>query len=87
MWLCQLYYNGSTFVCVCATTTAEVDTTDEPLAEGELEARTQMMVALRKKLDEDVKKNVAAAQERQKKHYDARHQQGDYKVPTCNIHA
>ena len=37
-------------------------------------------VDLRKKLDINIKQNVKAAQARQKKQYDARHQQGSYKV-------
>ncbi len=64
-----------------STTTAEVNTVGEP-TQSELETRAEEMVSLRKKLDGDVKKNVAVAQERQKKHYDARHQEGSYKVVT-----
>ncbi len=56
-----------------------MDTVGEP-TQSELETRAEEMVALRKKLDGDVKKNVAVAQERQKKHYDARHQEESYKV-------
>ena len=38
------------------------------------------LIDLRKQLDPSVKANVAAAQERQKKLYDARHQEGSFKV-------
>ena len=37
-------------------------------------------ISLRQDIDKKVKENVSAAQERQRQHYDARHQQGSYKV-------
>jgi hypothetical protein len=38
------------------------------------------LIDIRKKLDVEVKRNVKAAQARQKKSYDARHAQGSYDV-------
>ena len=49
------------------------------LQEDDLEDRVKM-VQLRNQLDVQVKSNVKAAQEKQKKHYDRRHQEGLFEV-------
>ena len=46
------------------------------IIEDDLEDRVKMMVQLRSQLDVQVKSNVKAAQEKQKKHYDRLHQEG-----------
>ena len=50
------------------------------MQEDDLEDRVKMMVQLRSQLDVQVKSNVKAAQEKQKKHYDRRHQEGLFEV-------
>lgn len=45
----------------------------------EVEEYMKRFIQLRKKLDGEVKFNVKQAQERQKKHYDAKHQKGCFK--------
>lgn len=40
----------------------------------------EKFIELRQRLDAEVKHNVSDAQKRQKKHYDAKHQQGTYEV-------
>ena len=47
---------------------------------GEVDDQVRKFIELRKEIDTKVKNNVTAAQARQKLHYDARHQQGSYKV-------
>lgn len=56
----------------------EKETSD--LKVEEVDVHVSKFVDLRSKLDLSVKQNVKAAQARQKKHYDSRHQQGSYSV-------
>lgn len=46
----------------------------------EVNAHVDKFIELRQRLDEEVKSNVGDAQKRQKKHYDAKRQQGSYEV-------
>ena len=50
------------------------------MQEDKLEDHVKKMIELRIQLDVHVKSNVKVAQERQKKHYDRRHQGGSYEV-------
>lgn len=45
-----------------------------------IEDHVKKLIYMRKKLDINVKKNVKAAQARQKRNYDARHKQGSFNV-------
>ena len=58
----------------------EEDDVDWDATPEEVGAYAEKLIDLRKQLDPSVKTNVTTAQERQKKHYDARHQAGSYKV-------
>lgn len=55
------------------------DVPNDPSPE-EVNVHAQKFIKLRQRLDEEVKSNVGDAQKKQKKHYDAKHQQGTYKV-------
>ena len=57
---------------------SEID--DDDPAYEELSSYAEKLVDLRKKLDTEVKANVTEAQKRQKKHYDAKHQQALFVV-------
>ena len=50
------------------------------MQEKKLEYQVKTMIHLRSQLDVQVKRNVKAAQSKQKKHYDRRHQEGSFEV-------
>ena len=56
------------------------DDVDEASATEKLTSHAEKLIELRKKLDTEVKANVSEAQKRQKKHYDAKHQQASFEV-------
>ena len=58
----------------------EEDDDDWDTTPEEVGAYAEKLIDLQKHLDVSVKSNIKAAQERQKKHYDARHLEGSYKV-------
>ena len=55
------------------------DAPNDPSPE-EIEDYAKKFTDLRSRLDEEVKSNVGDAQKKQKKYYDAKHQQGTYEV-------